>query len=149
MGDHPKPSALLLISHIIQIDHHYLTLFCQAPDLLVCIDACRATMTYLFAYLGWLSGHKTLGITWGDVTIVKPMDGLTLGLSVGIGTLMIDLLPQTKSSQPATTDAIMAYSTASWLELGLWTHRLRALLPARDLCPASSILAHATSLTTY
>ncbi len=98
MGDHPKPSALLLISHIIQIDHHYLTLFCQAPDLPVCIRACRAAMTLCLPDLGWISGHKTFGITWGDVAIVKPMNGPTLGLPVGIGTLMIDLLPQTKSS---------------------------------------------------
>jgi hypothetical protein len=149
MGDHPKPSVLLLISHIIQIDHHYLTLFRQAPDLPVCIGACRAAMTYLFAYLGWLRGQETFRITWGDVAIVKPMDGPTLGLLVGIGTLMINILPHTKSSQPATADVITAYHTASGLELGLWAYWLRALLPARDMRPDSSILAHATGLTRY
>jgi hypothetical protein len=29
MGDHPKPSVLLLTSHIIQIDYHYLTIFAK------------------------------------------------------------------------------------------------------------------------
>jgi hypothetical protein len=149
MGDHPKLSALLLISHIIQIDHHYLTLFCQAPDLPVCIGACGAAMTYLFAYLGWLCGQETFGITWGDVAIVKPMDGPTLGLPVGIDTLMINILLHTKSSQPATADVITAYCTPSGLELGLWAYWLRALLPARDLRPDSSILAHSSVLRRY
>jgi hypothetical protein len=106
-------------------------------------------MTYLFAYVGWLRGHDTFGITWGDVAIVKPMDGPALGLPVGIGTLMIDLLPQAKSSQPATVDVITAYSTASLMELGLWAHQLHALLPVGDLRPDLSILAHNTGLTTY
>jgi hypothetical protein len=69
-------------------------------------------MTHLCAYLGCICGQKTFEITWGDVAIVKPMDGPTLGLPVGIGTLKIDLLPQTKSSHPATADVIMAYRTA-------------------------------------
>jgi hypothetical protein len=143
MGDHPKPSAVLLLSHMIQIDHHYLDLFRQAPNLQVSIGACRAAVTHLFAYLGWLRGRETFGIRWGDVDLVKPMDGPSLGLPMGIGTLMIDLLPQTKSSQAATADVIMAYRTASGLELGLWAHRLRALLPADQLPPAAFILAHA------
>jgi hypothetical protein len=143
MGDHPKPSAVLLLSHMIQIDHHYLDLFRQAPNLQVRIGACRAAVTHLFAYLGWLRGRETFGIRWGDVDLVEPMDGPSLGLPMGIGTLMIDLLPQTKSSQAATADVIMAYRTASGLELGLWAHRLRALLPADQLRPAAFILAHA------
>jgi hypothetical protein len=106
-------------------------------------------MTHLCAYLGSLLGHKTFRITWGDVAIVKPMDGPTLGLPVGIGTLKIDLLHQTKSSQPATADVITAYRIASGSELGLWAHRLRALLPACDMRPdLSMILAHATGLST-
>jgi hypothetical protein len=93
MGDHPKLSAVLLISHMMQIDHHYLGLFRDALNRQVCIGACRAAVTHLFAYLGWLCGRETFGIQLSDVDLVKPMDGPTLGLPLGIGTLMIDLLP--------------------------------------------------------
>lgn len=116
--------------------------FQQALNLQGCIGACPANITYLFAYLGWL-GRKTFGIQWGNVNIVKPMDDPTLGLLVGIGILMVNLLPQTKLSQSATTDVIATYHTASGLKLGLWGQWLQALLPATQLLLAAFILAYA------
>jgi hypothetical protein len=96
------------------------------------------------AYLGWLRGVETFGLTWADIQVVEPLDGPTQGLFTGIGVVLVKLLPQAKSSQSATADVVLAYQTASGLCLGHWLRRLRSLLPPSHLQPTSYVLAHVT-----
>jgi hypothetical protein len=52
------------------------------------------------------------------------------------------LTQQTKSSQAAHADVVIAYQTASGLSLGLWIDRLRVNLPDNALEPSAFILAN-------
>lgn len=142
VGDDPKPSAVLLLHHIIWMEKHFAALFANAVDRCGRVDACRAALTLVLAYLAWLRALETFGLTWGDVTVTDPTDGPTLGLPFGIGVIQLKLLAQTKSNQAAAADMIIAYTSASGLPPGRWLQRLRALLRADKQGPDSIILAH-------
>jgi hypothetical protein len=111
-------------------------------DRLGCIDACRAALTLVLAYLMWLRALETFGLTWSDVDITNPQDGPTVGHPLGIGVIQLTLLPQTKSNQAAAADMIAAYTSASGLPSGLWLRRLQALLQPDEQGPDAFILAH-------
>jgi hypothetical protein len=103
---------------------------------------CRAAVTHLASYLGWLRGQETFGLRWDDVSITLPEDGPTLGLPAGFGIILLQLLDQTKSSQFAIADIVIAFSTASGLSLGRWLQRLRSHLSAQELVSQAFVLAH-------
>jgi hypothetical protein len=83
----------------------------------------------LVSYLGWLRAMETFGIRWCDLTIVRPEDGPTIGLPYMLGAILMELLEQTKSSQHAVADVVVAYTTYSGLSLGNWLALLSAELP--------------------
>lgn len=141
LGDNPKPSVVLLIHHMQWLADYYEQLYRQATSPLVRTNACRAAVTHLMSYLGWLRALETFGVRWGDVALVEPADGPTVGLPTGIGVVLLTLLAQTKSSQTATADVVIAYTTVSGLSLGTWLHRLRACLNPRELQPDSFVIA--------
>jgi hypothetical protein len=132
VGDDPKPSAVLLLHHIIWMEKHFKALFANAVERCGRVDACRAAPTLGLAYLAWLRALETFGLTWGDVTVTNPTDGPTLGLPFGIGVIQLKLLAQTKSNQAAAADMIIAYTSASGLLPGRWLQHLWALLGADE-----------------
>jgi hypothetical protein len=142
LGNNPKPSVVLLILHVQWLADYYELLYRQATDPLVRVNACRAAVTHLLLYLGWLRALETFGVRWMDLTIVEPADGPTVGLPPGIGVVLIKLLAQTKSSQTATADVVVAYTTVSGLSLGTWLHRLRTCVTPRELRLNSFVIAH-------
>jgi hypothetical protein len=142
LGDHPKPSAVLLWHHIQWLDKYFLNLFLHATDPVVRANACRAGLTNLLAFLGWLRAQETFGLRWLDTTIIEPVDGPSVELAPGVGVILLRLAPQTKSSQAATADVVVAYETASGLSLGAWLHRLRGCVEPRELQAESFIIAH-------
>jgi hypothetical protein len=141
IGDNPQPSATLLLHHILWINAYFERLYRSADDNNIRIDICRAALTHLFSFVGWLRAVETFSIQWQDLTIVDPPLGPTMGLPLNVGVILVKLLPQTKSSQAATADVVLAYQTASGLSLGNWLHQLAALLPAHESGPDSFVLS--------
>jgi hypothetical protein len=146
LGNNPKPSVVLLIQHMQWLDTYYEGLYRQARHPLGRANACRAATTHLLSYIGWLRALETFGVTWGDVVLVEPADGPTVGLPPGIGVILIKLLAQTKSSQTATANMVLAYTTVSGLSLGNWLHRLHACLTPRESAPSCFVIAHPTGV---
>jgi hypothetical protein len=120
VGDHPNPSTVLQDHHIHWLNRYYQTLYQQASNQQQRSDAARAGVTHLMSYLGWLRAMETFGIRWSDVTIVRPEDGPTIGLPANLGAILLTLLEQTKSSQHAVVDVMIAFTTYSGLSLGNW-----------------------------
>jgi hypothetical protein len=124
------------------IDKYYLDLYRHSTNDLTRVNICRAAITHLSSYLGWLRARETFSVTWGDVTMIPPMYGPVWGLPEHMGAVLLKLLPQTKSSQTATADVVLAYTTASGLSLGSWIMRLRPFLTPGELRPEAFVLAH-------
>jgi hypothetical protein len=142
LGDNPTPSTVLLGSHMKWIDQYYDRLYRNATSAAQRAELSRAGVTHLASYLGWLRGMDTFGLHWQDLALVLPADGPSIGLPPGCGVVQLTLLEQTKSSQFAKADVVIAYMTAWRLSLGRWICRLQANLPAYALLPGPRILAH-------
>jgi hypothetical protein len=69
---------------------------------------------------------ETFGLKWSDIRIIRPEDGPTIGLPRLLGAILLTLLEQTKSSQHAVTDVVLAYTTYSGLSIGNWFELLAA-----------------------
>jgi hypothetical protein len=115
VGDNPKPSAVLLLHHILWMANYFDELFSHAPTRSGRVEACRAALTLVLAFLAWLRAMETFGLRWGDVNVTEPPDGPTVGLPFGVGVIQLILLAQTKSSQAAAADVIAAYTIVLWL----------------------------------
>jgi hypothetical protein len=70
-----------------------------------------------------------------------PDEGPMVGLPIGVCVLLLRLLEQTKSSQDKRVDVILAFKTASGINLGRWYLRLWRLLPPSERQSDSFILA--------
>jgi hypothetical protein len=77
------------------------------------VEACRAALTLVLAYLAWLRARETFGLTRSEVAITDPLDGPIVGLPLGTGVIQLTLLAQTKSNQAAAADTIVAFTSAS------------------------------------
>jgi hypothetical protein len=141
LGDHPRPSTVLTGFHMRWIDRYYYSLYLHAKTSKDRKRMSRAAVAHLSSYVGWLRGAETFGLCWRDVTAIHPDDGPTLGLPPGVGVILLKLLLQTKSSQFAQADVVIAFTTASGLSLGTWLERLRAELTPAELDPAAFVLA--------
>jgi hypothetical protein len=142
IGGNPRPSAVLLLEHIVWIDRFYNREFAAAVADEARIEVCRAAICHATSYLGWLRALRTFGLCWKEVLRLKPFEGPTMGLPRGIGVILAKLLCQTKSNQVATADVVMAYTSASGISLGRWFNLLEALLPMSECIPNASIMAH-------
>jgi hypothetical protein len=141
-GDNPKPSAVLLLHHILWMANYFDELFSHAPTCSGRVEACRAALTLVLAFLAWLRAMETFGLRCGDVNVTEPPDSLTVSLPFGVGVIQLILLAQTKSSQAASADVIVAYTSASGLSPGNWLRRLRALLRPDEQGPEVFLIAH-------
>jgi hypothetical protein len=144
LGDHPKPSAVLLLDHIVWLEGYFERLYLECPvdQPEARIRQARAALALIIAYSGWLRATETFGIRWGDVEVVEPASGPTLGLPLGIGAILLKLLEQTKSNQFSRADMEIAYTTASGLSAGKWYQRLYDLLPPDARQPRQFLFAH-------
>jgi hypothetical protein len=142
MGDHAKAAVPLLDQHVRWMNHYWDLQFLAPTTNKVKREACRAAITNLSAWLGWLRAAECFGIRWGDTTLTPPADGPTRGLPLGVGTVGYDLLEQTKSSQARTVDVVLAYTTASQLSLGTWLTRLRTLVGPDNAYDECFVMAH-------
>jgi hypothetical protein len=143
LGDESNPSAALLDQHVAWIDRHFNDVYATTLDPIVKVNACRAAVTTLLAWLAWLRAVETFSARWGGLAVVRPDLGPQEGLPLGMGIIKLDLPDQTKSCQTRVVDMILAYTTASGKSLGLWLERLGDLLPPEMLTPDSYIICHA------
>jgi hypothetical protein len=142
LGDHPQPLTVLTGKHMRWIEQFYRSLYFNAKTRKDHKNITRAGITHLSSYLGWLRSMETFGLHWGRVISTKPAEGPSLGLPPGCGVIVLKLLQQTKSSQFAQVDVVIAYTTASGLSLGWWIERLCDELSPVELAPAALMLAH-------
>jgi hypothetical protein len=129
IGDHRNPSTVMLDHHIHWINRYFQTLYQQASTTAQRIEAARAGVTHLVSYLGWLRAMEIFGLKWSDIRIIRLADGPTIGPPRLLGAILLTLLEQTKSSQHAVTDVVLAYTTYSGLSIGNWFELLAADLP--------------------
>jgi hypothetical protein len=52
VGNNPKPSAVLLLRHVLWLDTHYLSMYLGAASNTVKADICRAALTNVLAVIG-------------------------------------------------------------------------------------------------
>jgi hypothetical protein len=128
VGDHPNPSTVLQDHHIHWLNLYFQTLYQQGSTQQQRVDAARAGVTHLMSYLGWLRAMENFGIRWSDVTIVRPEEGPAFGLPANLEAIFLTLLEQTKSSQHAVANVVVAYTTYLGLSLGNWLELLLAEL---------------------
>jgi hypothetical protein len=73
LGDNVKPSVALLDQHVSWMDAHFKTLHLSAVhDPVLRRNTCRAAVTNLIAWLGWLRAGENFGLTWGVVSMTPP-----------------------------------------------------------------------------
>jgi hypothetical protein len=142
MGDHAKAAVPLLDKQVRWMDNYWRTQLLAPTTNKVKREACRAAITNLSAWKGWLRAAECFGVKWGHTSVTPPAEGPTLGLPPGIGTVGYRLLDQTKSSQARTVDMVMAYTTASQLSLGFWIDTLRPLLGPANIQDEDFVMAH-------
>jgi hypothetical protein len=108
IGDHPVPSTVLTGAHMRWLNQHYDQLFRSATSRAQRAHFSRAGITHLASYLGWLRSVETFGLMWHDSSVVRPVDGPTVGLPPGFGVCQFKLTQQTNSSQAAQADVVIA-----------------------------------------
>jgi hypothetical protein len=92
--------------------------------------------------MGWLRAVETFCPRWEDVDLYQPHEGPEIGLPAGVGAVLFRLLEQTKSSQDRRVAVILAFQSASGIQLGRWYLRLWSHLPEAERQPDSRVLSH-------
>ena len=95
----------------------------STPNTLHLYEIAAGATVELLSFLGWLRGTECFSLTWEDVLLLPPHLGPTMGLPIGIGMIQL-FLAESKSSQTAKADIVIAYNTYGGLCPGLWLSRL-------------------------
>ena len=77
-----------------------------------------AQFAELLAWLGWLRAGDLFSLMWDKVAAFPPAQGGGHNLPDGVGCFLLTLLAQTKYSQDATADLVLAWKTSCGLQLG-------------------------------
>jgi integrase len=129
VGDHNKPPIALTFSQIQWIMDHLASNWRLSVSPAAKRETAAAAVTNLLGWLGWLRSAETFSLTWGDVSITRPVDGPRRGLPPGVGVIELRLLPETKSNRTKVADVVISYLCASGLSLGIWMDRLLQVWP--------------------
>ena len=128
IGTATHPSTALLFRHVQALLQSLESQLSTTEIYHTRLDLLRAIVATHLLWLGWLRSSELFGLCWRDITIVFPPDGPSIDLPVGLGAVLLRLLPETKSSRSQTADVVISYSTRSGLHPGRWLHRLRRSL---------------------
>ena len=128
IGTATHPSVALLFRHIQTLLGSLTADLSTTPPGSGQLLLLRGIVAIHFLWLGWLRSSELFGLRWQDVTVVSPADGPSVDLPVGLGVILLRLLPETKSSRSASADVVVSYSTQSGLRPGVWLDRLRHAL---------------------
>jgi hypothetical protein len=128
LGENSTPAMPLLARQISWMDDYldgqYRKALALHPEL--ARELAMAGCCNLLAWLAWLRGGETFGVTWADLMVIKPGDGATQDLPAHVGAILIKLLQQTKTCRSSVADVAVAFCTSSGLSLGKWLTRIRA-----------------------
>jgi hypothetical protein len=130
MGDDSKPPVALTLRQILWIMTRLESDWTMASTTAGRREIAAAAVVNLFGWLRWLRSQELFSLKWEDLRITRPCDGPRVGLPLGVGVLELRLLPETKSNRTKVADVVISYVSASGLQPGLWTERLRRLWPA-------------------
>ena len=141
IGTASHPSVALLFRHIQSLINSLSAQLAAVPPVPDPLPILRALVATHFLWLGWLRSSELFGLCWQDVTVVPPTSGPSIDLPVGLGVLLLRLLPETKSSRTTTADVVISYATRSGLHPGHWFERLHHALGSPS--PQSRLFIHA------
>jgi hypothetical protein len=127
-GTTAKPSMALLDRHVRWLDADLDRRYRLATTPLARLELARAGLLNLVLWLGWLRSAEAFNTTLDSTIVILPRDGPTVDLPKNIGLLLLQLLPETKSSRSITADVVIAFSTVSGYHPGLWYRRMAAAL---------------------
>ena len=125
LGDTLRPSYALLLRHIRAIDSYCLDQYLKVTTEHERAHWARAGLANALLWLGWLRSLELFDLRWCDVGVILPMDGPQHDLPPGVGCLLLDLNPITKTSPHRTADIPIAYVTRAGFRPGLWFHRVQ------------------------
>ena len=109
------------------------------------IEVASAATVNLTAWLGWLRGSEIFSLKTNDVIVIHPDAGIRHGLSPGIGAIILNLLPMTKSNPTSAGDVVLSFQCLSGLSVGKWICRLLDMRPPGDLLFSTPSCAQWTS----
>ena len=122
LGTITKPSTALLDRHVRSLDSLLRQRWEIAPPQQR-RELSLLAMANLLLWLGWLRSSETLDLRWKDISVVPPADGPTVDLPLGIGAVILQLAPETKSNRTGQGSVVIAFTTISRLSLGQWILR--------------------------
>jgi hypothetical protein len=129
LGNVTKPSKVLYATHI-HWNHSYRLKQLSDPSLSLQqkYSIVAAECVELLGYLGWLRSSECFHLKRGDIRLLAPFDYAAYGFPPGVGAVLLQLLPETKSSRTLQADVVLAWSTSSGLHVGRWMSLLLNLL---------------------
>ena len=149
LGTLTRPATALLDRHVRTLDSALRAALGNSGTVSQRIALCRLGCLNLLLWLGWLRASEAFSLTWADITIVLPAHGAAFDLPPFVGVVLLQLLPETKTSRTLTGDVVLAYETLSGLSVGFWLTTLRRLLVSTDTgrLPTLSLAGSLTSTT--
>ena len=94
----------------------------------------------LFGYLGWLRSGECFTLKREDLILYYPADAAANNLPPGLGAVLLQLLPETKSSRTVEADVVLSWRTSSGLLLGQWVCLLLSTLDQLGFHSPSALL---------
>lgn len=132
IGQESTPSVALLDRHVRKIDADLTSRFWAARTRAARRELSKAGLLNTLLWLAWLRSMEAFSLKWADVQVIEPADGPSVDLPKGIGAVLLQLLPETKSSRTKKADVVCAYKTMSGYTLGRWISRARCYSKASD-----------------
>ena len=150
LGDKPNSPVALQARQVRWMDEFFHSKYTAATTAHDRQRWALAGTTNLLAWTSWVRSRELFDLRVGDVTLVYPADGPTLGLPPLQGAVLLTLLAATKTNRSRQADVVVAFVTASGLRVGIWVHRLRremspTTLPSHFLLQDSSGLHWSSS----
>lgn len=135
LGDEAAPSIALLDRHVRTLEADLNRLFLNARTNAERREFALAGFLTLILWLAWLRSMEAISLKWCDVTVIAPQDGARVDLPIGLGAVLLGLLPETKTSRTRRADVVCAYETLSGYSLGRWATRARVYAYDGELSP--------------
>ena len=141
LGTRTRPSKILYARHLHFNQTHRLHLL-RSPSLSLFqrYNIVAAEVAELIGFLGWIRGGECFSLRRSDVVLIPPSEGLSYGLPSGVGAVLLQLLPETKSSRTLQADVVVSWQTSSGLLFGRWLTLLFTLMESLGLCSSTDYL---------
>ena len=145
MGIEVNPSMALSHAQVEFVDQFLEVQWNLAASRDQQLEVAAAGSANLIAWMGWLRASEIFSLLAEDVQVILPGDGKLYGLPPGVGAVVLNLLPMTKSNPTSAGDVVLAYQSLSDLSAGKWIGRLLSLQPPSGLLFSTPACDHWTS----